>query len=210
MREAIQYLFFAVLCLLFFAVPIKAEETDEVRTLLKTNIDAVVILLHDKVIDKTDRNEQIIDIVTPLFDYRAMSKLSLGKRHWPSLSKEERATFSDLFIARLQKTFLDKLDIYSDEEVIYGEPQVKGKMVHVPSTLISKENRIGILYKFYRSREGWKIYDVEIEGVSIIQTYRSQFNGLLSEGTIDDLLEKLKTDDTFAIPAPDDERVRPG
>lgn len=201
MRVAMRNMFLTVLCLLFFAVPSQADEKDEVRTLLKTNIDAVVVLLHDKGMDKARRNERILDIVTPIFDYQAMAKLSLGKKYWPTLSQEEQESFSDLFIARLQRSYLDRLDIYSDEEILYGEPQAAGKKVHVPSTLVSKDDRIGMLYKFYRTKEGWKIYDVEIGGVSIIQTYRSQFDGILSEGTIDNLLEKLKTDETLVLPA---------
>jgi phospholipid transport system substrate-binding protein len=67
-----------------------------------------------------------------------------------------------------------------------------------------------MLYKFYRAAQGWKIYDVEIGGVSVIQTYRSQFDGVLSEGTIDDLLGKLKSEGSFALPAPVDTGSRPG
>jgi phospholipid transport system substrate-binding protein len=61
-----------------------------------------------------------------------------------------------------------------------------------------------MLYKMYRTAEGWKVYDVEISGVSVIQTYRSQFDGVLSDGTIDDLLEKLKTDDAFTTTESDE------
>ena len=205
-----RHIFFAILCMLIFSAPVQANEMDEVRKQLKTKIDNVMVLLQDKTLDKALRDVQIVDIVTPIFDYQTMAKLSLGKKYWPKLSLEKRAMFSDLFIERLQESFLDKLDIYSDEEILYGKPQAKGKTVHVPSTLISKGNRIGMLYKFYSSTQGWKIYDVEIGGVSVIQTYRSQFDGVLSEGTIDDLLEKLKTNGNFVIPAIGEEKIKPG
>ena len=104
----------------------------------------------------------------------------------------------------MQQSFLEKLDIYTDEKVLYGAPLVEGKKVHVPTTLVSKDSRIEMLYKMYRTAEGWKVYDVEISGVSVIQTYRSQFDGVLSNGTIDDLLEKLKTDGAFTITEPDE------
>lgn len=205
-----RYLFSSILFVLLLVAPLQADETGEVRELLKTKIDAVVVLLQDKATDKTRRNEQIINIVTPLFDYQTMAKLSLGKKYWPTLSQEQRTKFSELFIERLQKSYLDKLDIYSDEEVLYGEPQATGRKVYVPSTLVAKDSRIGMLYKFYHSAEGWKIYDVEIGGVSVIQTYRSQFDGVLSEGTIDDLLEKLKTDGAFVLPATNDKEAQQG
>lgn len=205
-----RHIFFAILYILLLSIPAQANEMDEVREQLKTKIDNVMVLLQDKKVDKTLRNEKIVEIVTPIFDYQTMAKLSLGKKYWPKLSQEERAIFSDLFIERLQESFLDKLDIYSDEQITYGEPQAKGKTIHVPSTLISKGNHIGMLYKFYNSTGVWKIYDVVIGGVSVIQTYRSQFDGVLSDGTIDDLLEKLKTNDHFTIPALGEGKVKPG
>jgi len=204
-----RYLSSAILCVLLLASPVLADEPNEVRELVKVKIDAVVVLIQDQTIEKAHRNKLIIDIIAPVFDFRTMAKLSLGKKHWPTLNQEQQVAFSDLFSKRLQDSYLEKLDLYSDEKIIYGEPQERGRKVNVPSTLISKGSKIGMTYKFYPSAEGWKIYDVEIGGVSVIQTYRSQFDGVLSEGTIDDLLEKLKVDDAFVIVAPDDEKVLP-
>lgn len=202
-----RYLLYAILCVFLFTSPTLADAPDEVRELLKVKIDAVVVLLQDKTLEKTHRNEQILDIIAPIFDYQTMAKLSLGKKHWPSLSQEQQVAFSDLFSKRLQASYLDKLDLYSDEKVLYGAAQAEGKQVHVPTTLISKDSKIEMLYKFYSSAEGWKIYDVEIGGVSVIQTYRSQFDGVLSAGTIDDLLEKLRIDGAFVIVAPDEKKA---
>jgi phospholipid transport system substrate-binding protein len=153
---------------------------------------------------------RITEIIAPVFDYQIMARLSLGKKYWPELSQVERTAFSDLFITRLQESYLEKLDLYSDETVLYEAPLVKGKKVHIPTTLISKDSRIEMLYKFYRSKLGWKIYDLEIGGVSVIQTYRSQFDGVLREGTIDDLLEKLSHDDTFVMPSANEKGAQPG
>jgi len=198
------YLFSALLCLLLFATPSLAEGPAEARELVETRIDAVMMLLQDKSLEKAGRDVQIITVVAPIFDYPTMAKLSLGKKHWPQLNPEEKASFTDLFVNRLQQSFLEKLDIYTDEKILYGEALKKGKKVHVPTTLVAKDSRIEMLYKMYRNAEGWKVYDVEISGVSVIQTYRSQFDGVLSDGTIDDLLEKLKTDDDFTITESDE------
>jgi phospholipid transport system substrate-binding protein len=202
------YLVSTIICALLFATPVSAGDAEEVSALLKAKIDAVMVLLKDNGLDKPQRNEQIIDIITPIFDYKTMAKLSLGKKYWPKLSPEKKTIFSDLFVARLQKSYLDKLDIYTDEKILYGEPQMSGKKAHLPTTLVSKDNRIEVLYKFYRSNVGWKVYDVEIGGVSVIQTYRSQFNGVLKEGSIDDLIEKLKTNGTFTLPEAGEEVTR--
>lgn len=200
----------SLLCLCLLIIPAVADDAAEVRTLLMEKIDAVVALLQDRSLAKPLRNERILAIVAPLFDYQAMARLSLGKKHWPTLNPAQQTTFITLFTTRLQQSYLDKLDLYSDEEVQYGEPRREGKTVHMPSTLIARDSRIDMLYKFYRTTRGWLIYDVEIGGVSVIQTYRSQFDGVLSEGSLDDLLEKLKTDGDFAIPAPGEEGAPPG
>lgn len=205
-----RYLFSSIFCLLLIAVPALADEPGEVRELLKGKIDAVVVVLQDKGMDKARRDERILDIIAPIFDYPTMARLTLGKKYWPTLSQTERSVFSDLFIMRLKGSYLEKLDLYTDEKVLYEEPLAKGKKIHIPTTLISRGSSIEMLYKFYRSKAGWKVYDVEIGGVSVIQTYRSQFDGVLRDGTIDDLLEKLKIEGAFVIPAPDEEGARPG
>lgn len=205
-----RHLFYTLICLLLFAAPVMADAPNEVQNLLKGKIDAVMVLLQDQTVDKPQRNQKIIDIITPVFDYQTMAKLSLGKKYWPALSMEKQAVFSDLFIERMQKSYLEKLDLYSDEEIVYGEPLEKGEKIQIPTTLLSKDNRIDLLYKFYRTTTEWKIYDVEIGGVSVIQSYRSQFDGVLSEGTIDDLIEKLSSDGVFTISDPDAKGTRAG
>jgi phospholipid transport system substrate-binding protein len=205
-----RHLFPSILCMCLLAAPALADDPGEVRELLRGKIDAVVVLLQDKTADKARRDERILDIVSPIFDYPTMAKLSLGKKYWPTLSQARQTEFSDLFIKRLQESYLDKLNLYTDEEILYGEPQAEGKTIHMPTTLVSKDSRIGMLYKFYRTAQGWRIYDVEIGGVSVIQTYRSQFDGVLSAGTIDDLLDRLRTEGTFAIPEPIEKGTRPG
>jgi len=66
------------------------------------------------------------------------------------------------------------------------------KKVHIPTQLISKDRKTSILYKLYKPGNGWKVYDLEIQGVSVIRSYRSQFGEILQNGTIDDLLQKME------------------
>ena len=197
-----RYLFIPLLVIALLASPAIADENTEVAELIRTNVDAIVALLKDKSIVKTERNARIIAIVNPLFDYGTMAKLSLGKKHWPALNEKQQAEFSELFTKRLQESYLEKLDIYTDETVRYSEPQTVGKQVHAPTTLVAKDSEIEVLYKLYQSDGKWKIYDVEIGGVSVIQTYRSQFDGVLAKGTVDELLSKLRNGGEFSIPEP--------
>ncbi len=194
-------LFCTLFCVMAFSQNALADDKSEVAALVKTRIDAVVALLQQKDLDKEIRNDRIIETLTPIFDFNIMAKLSLGKKYWPGLSEEKQKEFSDLFIKRLQESYLEKLDLYSDEKVVYNEPTPVGKKMHILTHLVSPDDKIDMLYKLYQTGEGWKVYDVEIQGVSVIQTYRSQFDGVLKDGTIADLLARLEKKGEFIIPA---------
>jgi len=169
-----------------------AEETNSAKELLKNKLDAVLVVIQKKDLALEAKKEEIIAIVTPVFDFSLMSKLTIGKKHWIGLPPEKRDRFTELFVEFLKKTYLDAITLYTNEKVVYGESvHIKNK-VHIPTELITKDNAYRMLYKFYKSKQGWKIYDVEIQGVSLIRTYRSQFDSVLRKGTIDDLILKLE------------------
>ena len=185
-------LLIAVISLLLFYQSALADDKSEVQELLKKNLDAVFSVLQKKDLAQQEKNQEIVDIVTPMFDFELMAQLSLGKKHWPGLSQEEKKRFTDLFIQRLKASYLKNFTLYTDEKLFY-EPAVQvKKKIHTPTYLISKDKKISILYKFYKAENNWKIYDLEIQDVSIIRSYRSQFSGILENGTVDDLLLKLE------------------
>jgi len=185
-------LLIAVVSLLLFSQTAAADDKSEIDNLLKTNLDAVFTILQKNDLDQQAKNKEIIDIVTPMFDFELMARLSLGKKHWSGLSQDKKERFIELFIKRLKASYLSNFNLYTDEKVLY-EPSVQvKKKIHSPTYLVSKDKKISILYKFYKAQENWKIYDLEIQGVSIIRSYRSQFSSILESGTVDDLLLKLE------------------
>ncbi len=196
-----RYLVLLFLSLLLCGQTAQAGDRGAVASLLKEKVDAVFLLLQNKQLEKPQRHARLIEVVTPMFDFKTMAKLSLGKKYWPGLSRAQQETFSDLFIQRLQDSYLEKLDLYTDERVVYEEPREVDNKIHMATTLLSGAERISMLYKFYRADGGWKVYDIEIEGVSIMQTYRSQFDGVMKKGGIDELLEKLRRVGEFTIPS---------
>jgi phospholipid transport system substrate-binding protein len=182
----------AVLGLLLFSQSVAADGKSEVEELLKNNLDAVFTVLQKKGLEQQAKNKEIVEIVTPMFDFELMARLSLGKKHWPGLSRDKKERFTELFIKRLKASYLKNFTLYTDEKIFY-EPSVQvKKKIHAPTYLISKDKKISILYKFYKAGNDWKIYDLEIQGVSIIRSYRSQFSRILESGTVDDLLLKLE------------------
>ena len=183
---------YSVFILLVMTQTVGADDKDVTKKLLESKIEAAIAVLQKNDLDQEGKNKQIIEIVTPLFDFSLMAKLSLGRKYWPGLTKEERQRFTELFTKRLKESYLDKLNLYTDEKVVFKTPvQVKRK-IKIQTELVSKDNKISMLYKFHKSKHGWLIYDIEIQGVSIISTYRSQFDQALSKGTIDELLLKLE------------------
>jgi len=185
-------LLYAAFSLLIPGQTVIADDKIAAENFLKNNLDRVFEVLQKKELEQQAKNKAVAEIVTPMFDFRLMAKLSLGKKYWPGLSQDQRERFTELFIERLRRSYLDKLTAYTDEKIIYESPVAVEKKVQVPTQLISKGNQISMLYKLYVSSNSWKIYDVEIQGVSIIRSYRSQFNEILQKGTFEDLLQKME------------------
>jgi phospholipid transport system substrate-binding protein len=183
---------YAVLAFLLMSQVAWSDDKSAAKELLETKIEAALAVLQKKDLGQQEKNKEVVKIVEPIFDYNLMAKLTLGRKYWPGLSEKNRKEFTDLFVERLKGTYVDKLSLYTDEKVVYETPVQEGIKVQIPTSVISKNKKIAMMYKLYKSSDGWKIYDIEIEGVSLISTYRSQFYDILGKGTIDDLLLKLE------------------
>lgn len=179
-------------CLVILSNTLLADDGSDAREIVKRKLDSVFAVLQKDNLDQQAKKQEINAIVSPMFDFELMAKLTLGKKHWPGLPREKKEKFTGRYIELLKSSYLEKLTLYTDEKVLFEPPvQVKGK-VQVPTQLVSKDRKTSILYKLYKSGESWKVYDLEIQGVSIIRSYRSQFAEILKTGTIDDLLLKME------------------
>ena len=185
-------LIYAFLFTLILSQAAVADDKKDAEELLKGKLESVIFVLEKKDIDQQAKKKEIVEIVTPMFNFSLMSKLTLGKKHWPGLTKTQKNKFTELFTKRLKDSYLDKMMLYTDEKIEYKESVQVGKKVQIPTILTSKDNKISMLYKLYKSKQGWRIYDIEIQGVSLISTYRSQFDEILRRKTVDDLLAKLE------------------
>ena len=185
-----------VLLMLFFtsSAPI-ADEVKEIRAMTKEKVDIVINILKDKSLSKNEKKEGILETIDGLFDFSLMARLSLGKKHWKSISKAKRNEFSELFVERLKLSYLEKLDLYTDEEVVVDEARkTKKNRVEVLTYLVTKDDKKEMIYKLYKTKKkGWMVYDVDVLGVSIVQTYRSQFSGVLKKETMEQLMERMRS-----------------
>jgi phospholipid transport system substrate-binding protein len=183
---------YIVVIILLISQTARSDDKIAAKELLVSKIDAALAVLQKKDLVQHEKNKEVIKIVEPMFDYNLMAKLTLGRKYWPGLSEKNKEKFTELFVDRLKSTYVDKLSLYTNQKVDYETPVQNGIKIKIPTKVVSKDKNFSMLYKLYRSRNGWKIYDIEIEGVSLISTYRSQFYDILSKGTINDLLLKLQ------------------
>ena len=116
----------AVLCLLVLSQPLMADDKRDAEEIVKSKLDAVFAVLQKKDLDQQMKKKEVNEIVTPMFDFGLMAKLTLGKKNWPNLSQEKKEKFTQLYINLLRTSYLDKLALYTDEKVIFEPPaQVK-------------------------------------------------------------------------------------
>ncbi len=169
------------------------SDKDYVKNLVKTKTDKALKLINDKNLTEKEKKDKIFQIIGPTFDFKIMSKLVLGKKYWPRLTEAQKKRFITLFEKRIRMVYLDRVSISGNLKVEYKEPiQKNKKIIYVPSIFTVKNKNYSVVFKLWKSPNGWKIYDISVEGISIIRTYKSQFYAILSKGTIDDLFKKLE------------------
>jgi phospholipid transport system substrate-binding protein len=176
------------------------KDPNDPNELLKAKWDAIITVIQNKELDGELKKRIIDKIMKPVFDTELMAKLVLGRTHWPKLTAPQQKRFTELFAERLKNFYLEKTTLYNNEKTLF-KPAIREKnSIHIPMVLISDAKEDSILYKLHKMdetggskmKEYWKIYDVEIEGISILLTYRSQFDDILRRGSVKDLFDQLE------------------
>ncbi len=173
-----------------------ALQENQIQVFMNKNINAVVQILKngkDNNISTKVISQKIFKIFDPVFDYKLMARLAIGERVWRTLNSTQKNQFTKLFIKRLKSSYREKLDMYNGQAIIVkGINKIKENRILLLSELSDKKQKYDITYKFYKAKNSqWYIYDVNILGVSIIQTYRAQFSDELKRISFDKLLQKL-------------------
>ena len=182
-----------LLVLLLLSQTVVADVESEAAKLLKKSVDKISTVLSDKELSIDQKKSKVIEITSPVFGFSLMAKLSLGKKYWSQFNAKQRTEFIDLFTDLFENFYIDKLDFFSNETVVFQPATiVKQKKVLIQTALISKGTQYSMLYKMFKTKNGWRIYDFEIEGVSILRSYRSQYHHFLKKGGIEGLLAKMR------------------
>jgi phospholipid transport system substrate-binding protein len=168
------------------------KDPNNPNELLQVKSDAVLKVLQAKDIDQKEKTRILDRIISPFFDFELMSKLSLGRANWNKLTDSQQKKFTELFAKRLKDVYLNQITRYRDEKLLLkpAEPQKNG--VSITMDVLSGDKKITTVYKVRHLSTQWMVYDVEIEGVSILMTYKAQFDDILNRGGVPELFSHLE------------------
>jgi len=142
---------------------------------------------------KTAERERLIrQAVDERFDWEEMARRSLAT-HWAKRTAGERKEFVGLFGDLLERTYMKKVEDYSGEKVLYDGENKEGDYATVKVKIVTQKNKdIPVEYRLKKKENGWLIYDVSIEGVSLINNYRTQFNSIIQQSSYENLVKRLR------------------
>ncbi|MBI9112068.1 phospholipid-binding protein MlaC [Maridesulfovibrio ferrireducens] len=157
---------------------------------LRSGVQSVINVLNDPqykgVVDKQDEmNAKVREAVKSFFNFRELSKRTIG-RPWLKFSSEEQDRFISLFTQLLEETYLGRIEDYTNEKVSFDkETIIKAKYAQVDTRLLTNKEAIPVIYRLKLIDNAWNVYDVKIEGISLVNNYRSQFAGILDTSSND-------------------------
>lgn len=165
---------------------------------IKITVDKVLNILKDpkyKGKDNTQKRRTALrNEISKVFDFEEMSKRSLGI-YWRERTPQEKKEFVELYKDLLERSYSGKIESYSDEKILYQDEKIENyKYAEVKTKIITTDKKeIPIDYKLYFNGKEWKVYDVVIEGVSLVSNYRSQFNKIIRNQSYQELVKRMKT-----------------
>ncbi len=163
---------------------------------VKINVDkAIAILTDPQYADRDDKQLQrqhLVQIGESLFDFNEVTRRSVG-RYWRGFTKAQRHEFRDLFSQLLQGIYMDKIQSYHGEAVVFDkEIQLSPTKAKVDTHVVWNGKDIPLDYMLRFKHDQWKVYDVIVEGVSLVKNYRSQFRSILSKNPPSVLLDQVR------------------
>ncbi len=163
---------------------------------VKETADKIIAIVSDPSLKDpakaAQRRERIRRTVDELCDWEEMSRRSLG-RHWAQRTEQEKKEFVHLFGQLLERTYVDKVEGYSGEKVNYLGERVDGDYAEVDVKVVTNKNtEIPVIYRMRAKDQKWWVYDMVIEGVSLVNNYRTQFSDIMAKSSFEGLMKKLR------------------
>jgi phospholipid transport system substrate-binding protein len=157
---------------------------------VRTSVDAIIGILKDAGLDKPAKRDKIRVVIAERFDFRAMSQRTLAT-NWKKASKEEQQQFIELFAELIQNTYIGRVEAYTNEEVKYPGEKVTDDRAVVDTLIVTSSKEIPVTYRLYLKGDRWLVYDVNIEGVSLISNYRNSYQEIVKREGFTGLLAKM-------------------
>ena len=161
--------------------------TDRVRQA----VDGILTVLQDNQLEREQRWQEIGAIIRERFDIEAMSQSVLAT-NWKKATPEEKRDFIEFFSQYLENTYRQKIEGYTDEEVLFTGETVKGERATVETAIVTDTSTIPVLYKMRQNNGEWFAYDVVVEGVSLVRNYRDTFAAIVRSEGMDGLILSLQ------------------
>ena len=180
---------------LIFTLTIPAR-ADGPMERIKETTDKIIAILSDPALKAPDKAEEkrrrLRQVVDERFDWEEFSRRTLAK-HWRKRTEEEKREFVPLFGKLVERTYMDKVEDYSGEKVRYKGERVKGKYGLVKAVVETNDRReIDVDYRLKHKGSDWYVYDVTVVGVSLVKSYRVQFNEIIMQSSYEELVKRLK------------------
>ncbi len=177
--------------------PVTAARAGQASDQLKVQIERVVKAIDDPDLKKEsralDRRKSVRKIAEDIFDFGETAKRSLG-RHWLARSAAEREEFTGLFADLLERSYISKIELFNGERIQFVGDNADGDQAVVRTKIVTKQStEIPVDYRMLKKGDRWLVYDVIIEGVSLIANYRTQFNKIIQTSSYQELVKKMKT-----------------
>ena len=177
---------------------------DSPTVVVRGTIDEVIRLVSDEGLKTPDqathRRQLLEEIIGQHFDFEEMAKRSLAA-HWRNRSEAEHQEFAALFQSLLSKTYAGKIENYSGEKVQYLKERMKDSYAEVQTTIVSNKTEISLDYRLLLKDGDWRVYDVVVDGVSLVKNYRVQFDRIIRDSSYEELVKTLR-DKSGDITAP--------
>ncbi len=163
---------------------------------VKQTVDKVLDILRDKELKRPEKTKErrvlLRRTISEIFDFEEMAKRSLAL-HWRKRTPEERKEFVALYTDLLERSYIKKIESYTDEKILYTGEKINGEYAEVDTKIITKRNvEIPIEYRLLKKNSKWEVYDVVIEGVSLVNNYRTQFNKIIRTDSYEELVKRMK------------------
>ncbi len=171
--------------------PPPTGEAAAAKETVQNMVDDVMVTLRDSELDIEAKRELVAERISPVFDMKSMSMSMIGRTGWSVLSSSQREEFIELCVKKLKKVYLGQLKNSKGETVVFGDASItKPGRALVETFVVSKSGKTSVFYKVYFKAGVWRVYDVEVENVSLVRSYKSQFASLVNSP--EKLLQELR------------------